>query len=122
MRAGTAIVVDDNGHTENRHTLIGNAETCRVSEHIARGLHHTRVGENDHSQCRRGEICSHARVVVPEIDRDRYMVVHREFVLDYTTEMVNTIMEVERGENGLTFRYVYGALNLFGLIGNMCNE
>jgi len=53
-------------------------------------------------------------VVTPEIDRDRFMVVHREFVLDYTTEMVNTIMEVERGENGLTFRHGYGALNEFG--------
>ena len=72
------------------------------------------MGANDHSQCRRGEICNHARVVTPEIDRDRYMVVHREFVLDYTTEMVNTIMEVERGTNGLTFRHVYGALNEFG--------
>ena len=111
----SAIEPDDNRETINGHTPIRSAETCNVSEHIARGLPHTIIGTNNHSQCRRGEICSHANVRVPEIDRDRFMVMHREFVLDYTSEMVNTIMEFERGVNGLTYRYVYGALNVFGL-------
>jgi len=109
------IELDDNRETVNGHTPIRSAESCNVSEHIARGLPHTIVGANDHSQCRRDQVCAHANVRVPEIDRDRFMVMHREFVLDYTSEMVNTIMEFERGVNGLTYRYVYGAPNVFGL-------
>ena len=35
-------------------------------------------------------------------------VIHKDYVLDYTSPMKNVIMEYESGSGGLTYRYVYG--------------
>ena len=41
------------------------------------------------------------------IERD-YAVVHKDFVLDYTSPLQNAIMEYETGDSDLTYRYTYG--------------
>jgi RHS repeat-associated protein len=42
------------------------------------------------------------------IDNKKFAVVHKDFVLDYTSPLKNVIMETESGDNGLTYRYTYG--------------
>jgi RHS repeat-associated protein len=46
--------------------------------------------------------------VVPKVDNKNYAVVHKDYVLDYTSPLQNIIMETESGDGGLTYRYSYG--------------
>jgi RHS repeat-associated protein len=46
--------------------------------------------------------------VVPKVDNKKYAVVHKDYVLDYTSPLQNVIMETESGDGGLTYRYSYG--------------
>ena len=45
---------------------------------------------------------------LPNIDKKKVAVVHKDFVLDYTSANQNVIMESESGDNSLTYRYTYG--------------
>lgn len=44
----------------------------------------------------------------PKVDNKKFQVVHKNYVLDYTSEFKDVIMEKESGVGGLTYRYVYG--------------
>ena len=46
--------------------------------------------------------------ITPVIGNKNYAVVHKDYVLDYTSPLKNVIMEVEKGDGGLTYRYTYG--------------
>ena len=46
--------------------------------------------------------------VKPKVDTKKYAVVHKDYVLDYTSPLQNVIMETESGDGGLTYRYTYG--------------
>jgi RHS repeat-associated protein len=46
--------------------------------------------------------------VYPSIDNKKFAVVHKDYVLDYTSPLQNAIMETESGDSGLTYRYTYG--------------
>jgi YD repeat-containing protein len=45
---------------------------------------------------------------MPVIDNVNFAVVHKDYVLDYTSPLQHVIMETESGDGGLTYRYVYG--------------
>ena len=45
---------------------------------------------------------------MPKIDNKKYAVVHKDYVLDYTSPLQNVLMETESGDSGLTYRYTYG--------------
>ncbi|MCL2164827.1 MAG: DUF6531 domain-containing protein [Oscillospiraceae bacterium] len=47
-------------------------------------------------------------VASPAITPAKFQVVHKDFVLDYTSPLKNVIMEYESGNTGLTYRYTYG--------------
>jgi len=40
--------------------------------------------------------------------KGNFAVVHKDYVLDYTSPLQNVIMESETGDSGLTFRYNHG--------------
>jgi len=44
----------------------------------------------------------------PSINSKLYMAVHKDYVLDYTSPLINVLMETESDAGGLTYRYVYG--------------
>ncbi|MDR0296282.1 MAG: hypothetical protein LBH91_08965, partial [Prevotellaceae bacterium] len=46
--------------------------------------------------------------VVPKVDNKKYAIVHKDYVLDYTSPLQNVIMETESGDGGLTYHYSYG--------------
>ena len=46
--------------------------------------------------------------VTPNIDNKKFIVVHKDYVLDYTSALHNGLMETESGAGGLTYRYTYG--------------
>jgi hypothetical protein len=46
--------------------------------------------------------------IVPVIDKGKYAVIHKDYVLDYTSPLQNVIMETENVDGGLTYRYAYG--------------
>ena len=45
--------------------------------------------------------------ILPTIN-NKQAVVHKDYVLDYTSPLKNVILETESGVGGLTYRYVYG--------------
>ena len=46
--------------------------------------------------------------VVPSIDHTKMAVIHKDYVLDYTSPLKDVILETESGDNGLVYRYTYG--------------
>ena len=46
--------------------------------------------------------------VYPKIDNKKFQVVHKDYVLDYTSALRDIIMETESGAGGITYRYTYG--------------
>ena len=46
--------------------------------------------------------------VIPSVDNKKFSIIHKDFVLDYTSPLKNVIMETESGDGGLTYRYTYG--------------
>jgi len=44
---------------------------------------------------------------IPTI-HNKFAIVHKDYVLDYTSPLANVIMEYESGASGLTYRYTYG--------------
>ena len=45
---------------------------------------------------------------VPVIDNTKFSVIHKDYVIDYTSVLKNVLMETESGAGGLTYRNVYG--------------
>jgi RHS repeat-associated protein len=45
---------------------------------------------------------------VPTINKGKYAVVHKDYVLDFTSPLQNVIMEMETGDSDLTYRYTHG--------------
>jgi len=46
--------------------------------------------------------------MTPNIDSKKFSVIHKDYVLDYTSPLKNVIMETEEVAGGLTYRYTYG--------------
>jgi RHS repeat-associated protein len=46
--------------------------------------------------------------VLPKIDNKKFIVVHKDYMLDYTDPLKNTLVETESGAGGLAYRYTYG--------------
>jgi len=46
---------------------------------------------------------------IPAI-HNKFAIVHKDYVLDYTSPLANVIMEYESGASGLTYRYTYGLM------------
>ena len=46
--------------------------------------------------------------VLPKVDNKKFAIVHKDYVLDYTSPLQNVLMETESGDGGLTYRFTYG--------------
>jgi RHS repeat-associated protein len=44
----------------------------------------------------------------PAADNKEFATIHKDYVLDHTSELKNILMEEENGAGGLTYRYTYG--------------
>ena len=57
---------------------------------------------------------------MPQIDNMKFAIVHKDYVLDYTSPLQNVLMETESGDGGLTYRYTYGlqkdSVVLYGIL------
>jgi hypothetical protein len=59
--------------------------------------------------------------VTPVIDGKKFSVVHKDYVLDYTSPLKNILMETEAGAGGLTCRHIYGLDKLHTVINGIPN-
>ena len=57
----------------------------------------------------------------PTFDSKKFSVVHKDYVLDYTSPLMNVLQETESGASGLTYRYVYGLEKLSTVITGIPN-
>ena len=84
--------------------------------------HSNTTGQGHINPTGKGHAAGGTEGAVPApIDSQAFQVVHKDYVLDYTSPLKSVIMEHEGGSGGLTYRYVYGLEKLSAVITGVPN-